>query len=135
MKRILIVDDEPHVIRVMRLSLERNGYEVFTAANGEIALQWLADNTPDVMLTDIDMPRMTGEQLCKEINHSMPERTFRIIVLTARAELEHRQWSASYPNMDFMEKPVSIRKLIARLDAYFSECIDDDNQERRLTAK
>ena len=135
MKRILIVDDEPHVIRVMRMSLERNGYEVFTAANGEIALQWLADNTPDVMLTDIDMPRMTGEQLCKEINKSMPGRTFRIIVLTARAELEHRQWSSSFPNMDFMEKPVSIRKLIARLEAYFSQSMDNDDQERRLSAQ
>ena len=67
MKRILIVDDEPHVIRVMRLSLERAGYEVFEAANGEIALQRIAESMPDVMITDIDMPRMTGEQLCKEI--------------------------------------------------------------------
>jgi DNA-binding response OmpR family regulator len=135
MKRILVVDDEPHVIRVMRLALERSGYEVDEAANGEIALQRIAATTPDVMITDIDMPRMNGEQLCKDIHRSMPDRTFRIYVLTARAELEHREWSSSLPNLDFMEKPVSIRRLIARLDAYFSASGEDEEQERCLTAR
>ena len=130
MKRILIVDDEPHVIRVMRLTLERVGYEVDEAGNGEIALQRLAEKLPDVMITDIDMPRMNGEQLCKEIHRLMPDRTFLIYVLTARAEVEHRQWSSSLPNMEFMEKPVSIRKLVARLDAYFSDNIEEKEQQQ-----
>ena len=134
MKRILIVDDEPHVIRVMRLSLERAGYQVFEAGNGEIALQRIAESMPDVMITDIDMPRMTGEQLCREIQRSMPERSFRIYVLTARAELEHRTWSAELPNLDFMEKPVSIRKLLARLEAYFQGVAENNEQERSLSA-
>ncbi len=135
MKRILIVDDEPHVIRVMRLALERAGYEVSEAGNGEMALLQIAENLPDVMITDIDMPRMTGETLCKEIQRTMPERTFRIYVLTARAELEHREWSAALPNLDFMEKPVSIRKLIARLETYFSGTTENEEQKRMLTAR
>jgi DNA-binding response OmpR family regulator len=135
MKRILIVDDEPHVIRVMRLALERRGYEVDDAANGEIALERIAENSPDVMITDIDMPRMNGEKLCKEIHRSMPDQTFRIYVLTARAEREHREWSSRLPNLEFMEKPVSIRKLVARLDAYFSESVENNEQERCLTAQ
>ena len=134
MKRILIVDDEPHVIRVMRLSLERAGYEVSEAGNGEIALQRIAEEVPDVMITDIDMPRMNGEALCKEIQRSMPDRTFRIYVLTARAELEHREWSAALPNLDFMEKPVSIRKLVARLEAFFSGESENNEQQRSLSA-
>ena len=132
MKRILIVDDEPHVIRVMRLALERSGYEVNEAANGEVALQRIVERTPDIMITDIDMPRMNGEQLCKDICQSMPERTFRIYVLTARAELEHRQWSKLLPNVGFMEKPVSIRKLVARLDAYFSDNVEEKEQQQCL---
>jgi CheY-like chemotaxis protein len=130
MKRILIVDDEPHVIRVMRLTLERVGYEVDEAGNGEIALQRLAEKLPDVMITDIDMPRMNGEHLCKEIQRSMPDRTFRIYVLTARAEVEHRQWTSSLHDVEFMEKPVSIRKLVARLDAYFSDNVEEKEQQQ-----
>lgn len=121
MKRILIVDDEPHVIRLMQLALERAGYAVVTAANGEFALQQIAKEIPDVMITDIDMPRMNGEMLCREITRTMPDRKFRIYVLTARAEIEHREWSAALPNLDFMEKPVSIRKLVARLETFFAE--------------
>lgn len=135
MKRVLIVDDEPHVIRVMRLALERSGYEVDEAADGEIALQRIVEVAPDVMITDIDMPRMNGEQLCKNIHQSMPDRTFRIYVLTARAELEHREWSSRLPNLEFMEKPVSIRKLMARLDANFSASLENREQKRCLPAQ
>lgn len=134
MKRILIVDDEPHVIRVMRMALERHGYEVDEASNGEIALQRIAETMPDVMITDIDMPRMNGEALCKEIQRSMPGRIFRIFVLTARAELEHRLWSSSIPNLEFMEKPVSIRNLTLRLGDYFAAGDVNKEQEQCLSA-
>ena len=120
MKRILIVDDEPHVIRIMRLALENAGYQVDEAANGQQALDYLQDHCPDVMITDIDMPRMDGRKLCMEIERSMPDRPFRIYVLTARAEDEHREWSSKLDNLDFMEKPVSIRRMLAVLDGYFA---------------
>lgn len=121
MKRILLVDDEPHVIRVMRLALQRCDYEVDEASNGEMALERIRQCEPDVMITDIDMPRMNGEQLCKEITRQMPDRKFAIIVLTARTELEHREWSSRLSDLMFMEKPVSIRRLIDRLNTYFSD--------------
>jgi DNA-binding response OmpR family regulator len=121
MKRILLVDDEPHVIRVMRLALQRCGYEIDEASNGEMALERIRQCEPHVMITDIDMPRMNGEQLCKEISRQMPDRKFAIIVLTARTELEHRVWSSKLEDLMFMEKPVSIRRLIERLNIYFSE--------------
>lgn len=120
MKRILLVDDEPHVTRVMRMALQRCDYEVDEASNGEMALERIRQCEPDVMITDIDMPRMNGEQLCKEISRQMPDRKFAIIVLTARTELEHRVWSSRLKDLMFMEKPVSIRRLIERLNTYFS---------------
>ena len=120
MKRVLIVDDEPHVIRIMRLALENTGYQVDEAANGLQALEYLQDRHPDVMITDIDMPRMNGKDLCMKIKDSMPDRTFRIYVLTARAEDEHRVWSSSMGNLAFMEKPVSVRRLVSILGEYFS---------------
>jgi DNA-binding response OmpR family regulator len=128
MKRILIVDDEPYVIRVIRLALERSGYLVDEAANGMRALEYLEQQQPDVMITDIDMPQLNGKDLCMKINSQLPDRTFHIIVLTARAELEHREWSAAIPGLDFMEKPVSIRQLMSRLDACLAGKITNEEQ-------
>ena len=119
MKRILIVDDEPHVIRVLRMALEQSGYLVDDAANGIQAMEYLGKQNPDLVITDIDMPRMNGKQLCIEISRTFPGRTFPIYVLTARAEREHRQWAKKIPILEFMEKPVSIRKLLSELDAFF----------------
>jgi CheY-like chemotaxis protein len=119
MKRILIVDDEPHVIRVLRMALEQSGYLVDDAANGIQAMEYLGRQNPDLVITDIDMPRMDGKQLCMEISRTFPGRTFRIYVLTARAEREHRQWAKEITNLEFMEKPVSIRKLLSQLDDFF----------------
>jgi len=118
-KKIVIVDDEPHVLRVLRLSLEREGYEVESFANGEEAIDALRENHPDALITDIQMPRMTGEQLCQIIQAEMPEREFLIFVLTSRTEIEHREWSRQIGNLQFLEKPVSIRNLIVCLDEYF----------------
>jgi CheY-like chemotaxis protein len=131
MKRILIVDDEPHAIRIMRLALENTGYQVDEAANGLQALDYLQDNCPDVMITDIDMPRMDGRRLCMEIERTMPERPFRIFVLTARAEDEHREWSARLDNIEFMEKPVSIRRMLAVLDNHFANSMTKGEQACR----
>ena len=120
MKRVLLVDDEPHVIRILRLALENAGYHVDEAANGLQALEYLQQQHPDVMITDIDMPRMNGRDLCLEIAQAIPDRSFRIYVLTARAEDEHRAWSATLGNLEFMEKPVSVRRLITVMYEYFS---------------
>lgn len=120
MKTVLLVDDEPHVIRIMRLALEKAGYRVDEAANGLQALEYIGKNRPDAMITDIDMPRMNGRELCAEMVRTFPDRTFPVFVLTARAEHEHREWSAAIDNLGFMEKPVSIRRLLSTLDEYFA---------------
>lgn len=119
MKKILITDDEPHVLRVLKLSLEKEGYQVQACSNGEEALAVLRQQQPDVLITDIQMPRMTGEQLCKQIAQEMPNREFLIFVLTSRTEIEHREWSREINNLMFLEKPVSIRNLVAKLSDYF----------------
>jgi CheY-like chemotaxis protein len=118
MNRILIVDDEPHVIRVLNLALSRIGVKVDEAYNGASALEYLQSQQPDAVITDIDMPRMDGRTLCHRISEMFPNRPFPIFIMTARAELEHREWAQSLPNLTFMEKPLSIRKLIKSLSAH-----------------
>lgn len=120
MKKILIVDDEPHIIRIIKLSLERAGYLVDSAPNGEVALKKILLQQPDILITDIQMPRMSGEELCKKINTDIPERKFLIVVSTSRTEIEHREWSRKISDLVFLEKPVSTRKLLSMLDNHFS---------------
>ena len=115
MKRIMIVDDHAPVVRVMRLGLEEAGYEVETASNGSECLVRLLDKLPDFLVTDIDMPRMSGKELCTAIEEQFPNRDFPIIVLTSRTELEHRDWTREIDNLEFMEKPVSVRRLVSHI--------------------
>ena len=119
MKRILIVDDEPHVIRVQKLALERAGYQVDTVQNGQQAWEWLQSEQPDVMIADVQMPRMNGKELCQRIEETMPHRQFLIVVITSRTEVEHREWSRQLKNAIFVEKPASMRRLIGLLEEYF----------------
>ena len=118
-KRILLADDEPHVIRVMKMALQRAGYLVDEAGDGRKALDKVLTAPPDVLICDIDMPYMNGIELCRNIAETLPGRKFSIIVLTARAEDELRGVMQAFGNIGFLEKPVSIRRLIELLRQHF----------------
>lgn len=120
MNRILVVDDEPHVTRVLRLQLERAGYRVDTALSGVAALAAIEQCPPDAVITDINMPGMTGRELCERIEELLPERTFPILLLTSRAEVEHREWSRKMRGAVFLEKPASISRILSELENYFA---------------
>ena len=116
MQKVLIVDDHQPVLRVLRIGLEDAGYRVDTARNGSECLLKLCEELPDFLITDIDMPRMSGKELCVAIEERFADRSFPIVVLTSRTELEHRTWTRDIPNLTFMDKPVSIRRLVAEID-------------------
>lgn len=128
-KRILVADDEPHMSRVIELYLRRQGYEVDLVRDGQEALESILQNPPDVLITDIQMPRMTGQALCMELQKRLPDRSFRIIVMTSMTDREHREWSGAMRDASFMEKPVSMRSLVSTLSSYFA-----DRQTARVPA-
>ncbi len=121
MKRILFVDDEPHVNRVAQLSLERAGYEVELACDGVEGLEKLLAGDYNVLITDMMMPRMTGRELCEAIEEQIPDRKFFIFIVTSRSEDEHREWAERLPRAEFIEKPLSLRHLISRLRHHLGE--------------
>lgn len=121
MKSILLVDDEPMILRVMRTALEKVGYEVSTAVDGEDALSKLETGHPDILVTDIEMPRMSGKELCLTIQKTIPDREFPIFVSTSLTAMEHREWSQKIPNLVFLEKPISIRKLRAAIAEFAAQ--------------
>ena len=120
MKRILIVDDEAHVLRVLNLALRQRGYEVESVADPREAMDKLKGFAPDVLITDIQMPGLSGRELCERIHAEMPQRNFLILVMTAMVARENREWVIRLPNTEFLEKPLSPRSLAARLDDYFA---------------
>ncbi len=120
MQSILLVDDEPMILRVMRLALEKVGYQVNTAIDGQEALEKIVADPPDILVTDIEMPRMTGKELCLRILETMPDREFPIFISTSLTAMEHREWSREVPNLIFIEKPISIRKLRTAISDFIS---------------
>ena len=85
------------------------------ATIGSECLVKLCSGHPDFLVTDIDMPRMSGKELCLAIESDFPDRQFPIVVLTSRTEIEHRDWTRKIDNLTFMEKPVSIRRLVSAI--------------------
>jgi len=126
-KSILLVDDEPHVIRVLRLMLEREGYEVSSANDGNEALDKMAVRRPDVMVSDIQMAGMDGRELCRTARARYPDERFPIFVMTSMTASQEREWVRELANVEFLEKPLSPRQLIARLTTYFTNAATQEN--------
>lgn len=120
MKKILVVDDEPHVTLVLKQFLERSGYVVFTALNGELALAIIEQEKPDLVITDVQMPKMGGIELCKQIITKYPQFNSLIIIMTSRTDREIRTWADQFDEVELMEKPLSMRRLVIRLNEYFN---------------
>lgn len=105
------------------MALARAGYTVSLASNGLLALEQLRARLPDILITDIEMPKMDGQQLLETVAAEYPEREFPIFIMTSRTNLEYRTWSEQFDNLYFMEKPVSTRRLITVLDEWLKEAV------------
>ena len=114
-KKLFVVDDELVPLRVVRMALMRAGYDVECFHNGLQALEAIRKQAPDALITDIEMPVMTGEGLCKALSEEFPQRTFPIFVVTGVTDLIHRSWSRDVADLTFIEKPISVRMLVERL--------------------
>lgn len=121
MKKILIADDEPHVSLILKQFLERAGYQVHTVLNGEQALAEITNRAPDIIITDVQMPKINGIQLCEMIYHTMPHHQILIIMMTSRTDSAIRSWIETYPQIELMEKPLSMRRLAAYIKNYFEQ--------------
>src|SRR5215471_11761053 len=113
-QRILIVDDEPQITRVLRTGLTTRGYEVRVASDGESALDTFNDWPPDLVITDLSMPNMDGLELCRRLRliSQVP-----IIVLSVKGEERVRVDALDAGADDFVTKPFGIEELLARIRA------------------
>ena len=111
-KRILLVDDEPLILKGLRFTLEQEGYEILTAADGEEALQVFFENPVDLVLLDVMLPKLDGIQVCQRIRESS---NVPILMLTAKGEDMDKILGLEYGADDYMTKPFNILEVKARM--------------------
>jgi len=130
-QRILVVDDEPQLTRVLLRSLTSNGYEVRIAGDGKFALQTFRDWPPALVITDLAMPNMDGLQLCRRVRElsQVP-----IIVLSVRGEEKTKVEALDAGADDYVTKPFGMDELLARIRATLRRKPATDSNERILKA-
>ena len=111
-KRILLVDDEPLIIKGLKYTLEQEGYETLAAYDGEEALEVFFANTVDLVLLDVMLPKLDGIQVCQRIRESS---NVPIIMLTAKGEDMDKILGLEYGADDYMTKPFNILEVKARI--------------------
>lgn len=111
---ILVVDDEPKIVRIARDYLEKNGFRVMTAADGQAALATARREKPDLIILDLMLPLMDGREVCKILRR---ESDVPIIMLTALAEEVDQVTGLEIGADDYITKPFSPRALVARVRA------------------
>lgn len=113
----MIVEDETHIVTMLKYNLEKAGFEVFDVRDGEDALPEIAKHSPDAVLLDWGLPSMSGYEVCREIRRSAEFRGLAVIMLTARGEEAEKIRALDAGADDYVTKPFSISELIARLHA------------------
>jgi len=111
-KRILLVDDEPLILKGLRYTLEQEGYEVLSAADGQEALNVFFANVIDLVLLDVMLPKLDGIQVCQRIRESS---TVPILMLTAKGEDMDKILGLEYGADDYITKPFNILEVKARI--------------------
>ena len=114
---VLIVEDEAPLVMLLRYNLEKQGFQVCEAADGEEALVQIAERKPDVVLLDWMLPLVSGIEVCRQIRRAPASRTLPIVMLTARGEEGDRIRGLNSGADDYVVKPFSPAELIARLRA------------------
>lgn len=123
-KKILIVEDDGNIRELLRLYLEREGYEITEAANGEEGVELWRKINPDMILLDVMMPIMDGWQVCKIIRK---ESKVPIIIMTAKGETFDKVNGLEMGADDYIVKPLEMREVIARVRAIFRRLAPEDS--------
>lgn len=116
-RRILIAEDEPHLVESLSFILGREGYEVTTALDGEAALQQIWAAAPDLVILDVMLPKMNGFDILKKIRATDALNALPVIVLTAKGQRQDRATAEDIGADRFLTKPFSNKEVVAAIKA------------------
>ena len=117
MKKILIVDDDLTLRRVLRNSLEQRGYQVISVDSGKEALIKFAEDIPDIIVSDVSMPEMDGFEFCRQLRSQPSGKLIPFIFLSAKNELEDRIQGHIIGADSYLTKPFEMKELLANIEA------------------
>ncbi|MFP3389899.1 response regulator transcription factor [Brevibacillus sp. SIMBA_040] len=115
MTKLMVVDDDPHIRELVRVFLEREGFEVMEAADGEEALSLFSTAPADLVILDIMMPNMDGWELCRELRRFYPD--IPLLMLTAKGETSQKIKGFELGTDDYLVKPFEPAELVVRVKA------------------
>lgn len=123
-KKILVVDDEPNIVEVVEAYLRKEGFQVLTAENGEKALRLFKEEVIHLVVLDLMLPKISGEEICNRIRavSDVP-----IIMLTAKSEEEDKISGLAIGADDYLTKPFSVRELVGRVKALIRRTYRDSS--------
>lgn len=116
-EKILVVDDEPHIVQLITFNLEKNGYKVISANNGADGLKMAKVELPQLVLLDLMLPELDGYDVCREIRRDNNICNMPVIMTTAKSEELDKILGLELGADDYITKPFSVRELVARVKA------------------
>lgn len=116
-EKILVVDDEPHIVQLITFNLEKNGYKVISADNGLDGLKMAKSELPQLVLLDLMLPELDGYDVCREIRRDNNISSMPVIMITAKSEELDKILGLELGADDYITKPFSVRELVARVKA------------------
>jgi CheY-like chemotaxis protein len=127
-KTVLVVDDEIHIVHIVAIKLRNNGYEVISADNGAEALELALREKPDIVVTDYQMPVMTGLELVEKLREHDQTKDIPVIMLTARSFAIEQEKQQALQISGCLSKPFSPRELLGDVEdiLYQKELIGDE---------
>ena len=115
-KRVLIADDEPNIVAALEFLLQRNGYEVHIARNGDEALTMIEIHKPDLLLLDVMMPQRSGYDVCQRVREREDWRHIKVVMLSAKGRDVEVNKGVSLGADLYITKPFSTRELVAKIN-------------------
>lgn len=116
-KKILIVEDEPAIQELVKYNLQKEGYKVFSAYDGEAGAEMALEEKPDLVLLDLMLPKMDGIEVCKLLKSNTRTSGIPIIMVTAKSEETDKVLGLEMGADDYLAKPFGVRELLARIKA------------------
>lgn len=130
--KILVVDDEEHILELIRYNLDAAGYDVIEASDGDDAVKNAINEVPDLILLDLMLPGKDGYDVCRELRSNGKTKSVPIIMLTAKSEEIDKILGLELGADDYITKPFSVRELMARVKAVLRRYTKSDESSEKF---
>ncbi len=130
-KKILVIDDEPLVVEVLKIRLKMNNYEVITASDGTEGIERAVTEKPDLIILDVVMPGLDGYQVCQKLKEDTNTKTIPVIMLTALGQSPGRKKGYSAGAQDYIFKPFDDEELLNSVEKALKYKMINSSKKRR----